>query len=370
MRARADACWTPVGARAYDAGEHGRADVENWDRRAFMNLRDAVSRRRAITIVGTVAGSALLPRLAAGHHAPIREWSGVALGAPARIVLEHPDKAEAERLFEACAREIGRLEAEFSLHRQESALSRLNRDGGLDAPGLDMVRVLRAAHRFGALTDGAFDVTVQPLWMLYANHFHRHPGDADGPDESSVAVARARVDYRALEISPQRVALAGSGRAVTLNGIAQGYITDRIADLLRAGGIADVLIDLGETRALGRHPEGRPWTIGLADPRDPRQWGPVIELVDRAVATSGGYGTRFSADGAHHHLFAPDTGRSANHHLSVSVVADDAMTADALSTGLFVAPPEVAERVAQAMPGVAIYLTDSAGRQRRLNETA
>lgn len=331
-----------------------------------MSLSHKVSRRRAITVVGSAAGVVLVPGLAAGARAPLREWRGAALGAPARIVLEHPDAAAAERLFAACAREIERLEGEFSLHRPDSALSRLNRDGRLDAPSLDMVRLLGAARRFGALTDGAFDVTVQPLWTLYANHFHRHPGDAAGPDEGAIAAARARVDYRALEVSPARVSLAGDGRAVTLNGIAQGYITDRIADLLRDGGIADVLVDLGETRGVGQHPEGRPWAIGLADPRDPSRWGPVVELVDRALATSGGYGTRFSADGRHHHLFAPRTGASANHHLSVSVVADDATTADALSTGLFVAPPAVAERVTRAMPGVAVYLTDSAGERRRL----
>ncbi len=331
-----------------------------------MSLAHPVSRRRALTVFGAVAGVALAPRLAAAHHAPLHEWRGEALGAPARILLEHPDKAQAERLFAACAREITRLEKEFSLHRADSALSRLNRTGHIDSPSLDMVRLLTAARRFGALTEGAFDVTVQPLWTLYANHFNRFPADRKGPSEAAIAEARARVDYRALNVSHTRVALAGAGRAVTLNGIAQGYITDRIADILRDGGIASVLVDLGETRGVGLHPEGRPWMIGLADPDNPAAWGTVVELADRALATSGGYGTRFSADSRHHHLFSPGTGRSANHHLSVSVVADDAMTADALSTGLFVAPEEIAGRMARDMPEITVYLTDANGRQRRL----
>lgn len=333
-----------------------------------MRLSQTVSRRRAMTVIGTVAGAALLPRLASGHHEPIREWRGVALGAPARIVLEHPDEEAAERLFASCEREIARLEREFSLHRGDSALRELNRTGRLDGPSLDMVRLLRAAQRFAALTDGAFDVTVQPLWTLYADHFQRHPGDGQGPKADAIAAARALVDYRALEVSPEQITLSGSGdgRAVTLNGIAQGYITDRIADVLREGGIGNVLVDLGETRGVGRHPEGRPWAIGLADPHDPRNYGRVVDLVDRALATSGGYGTRFSADGRHHHLFSPDTGRSANHHLSVSVVAADATAADALSTGLFVAPAATAERVVGAMPEVVVFLTDPSGEERRL----
>ena len=332
-----------------------------------MRVSQAVSRRRAITIFGAAAGGALLPGAAGARAAPLREWYGAALGAQARIVLAHPDEAAARRLFDSCAGEIERLEAEFSLHRPDSALSRLNRDGALEAPGLDMVRVLGAARRFSALTGGAFDVTVQPLWLLYADHFFRHPGDAAGPPEEDVAAARALADYRALEVSPGRAALTRKGMAVTLNGIAQGYVTDRVADLLRDGGIDNVLVDLGEARAVGRHPEGRPWAIGLADPRDPARYGPVVELANRALATSGGYGTRFSADGRHHHLFAPASGRSANHHLSVSVVADDATTADALSTALFVAPPSVAERIARDMPRIAVYLTAADGKLRRLN---
>ena len=356
--------WTRGAAAANDGGGSG---ARNDPGRLPVEFSHRLSRRRALAVIGAVGGVAMLPQLAAAGRARLREWRGAALGAPARIVLEHPDGAAAARLFDDCAREIARLEREFSLHRNDSALRELNRRGRLDAPSLDMVRVLRAAQKFGALTDGAFDITVQPLWTLYAGHFYRHPDGAAGPDGEALAAARALVDYRALEVSPRRVALEGAGRAVTLNGIAQGYITDRVAEILRDGGIADVLVDLGETRASGRHPEGRPWAIGLADPGDPATYGPVVELVDRALATSGGYGTRFSADGRHHHLFAPDTGESANHHLSVSVVADDAMTADALSTGLFVAPPATAEKAAAAMPEIAVHLTDAAGERRSLN---
>ena len=328
----------------------------------------AISRRRAIAIFGAAAGIAAVPGLAArrAEAAALYEWQGVALGAPARISLAHDDKAEAERLFALCAAEIERLEQEFSLHRDESALSALNRDGALVAPSLDMVQLLSEATRYAALTDGAFDVTVQPLWQLYATHFSGNPGDLVGPSEDAVAAARGLVDYQKLEVSPEKIELTKAGMAVTLNGIAQGYVTDRIADLLRANGIESVLVDLGETRAVGGHPAGRPWAIGLADPFDPASYGEVVELVDRALATSGGYGTRFSADGRHHHLFHPATGKSANHHASVSVLAAQATAADALSTALFVAPDKVAERVVAELPGLEVYITDAAGALRHL----
>lgn len=328
----------------------------------------AISRRRAITIFGAVAGVAALPTLAArrAEAAALYEWQGVALGAPARITLAHGDKAEAERLFALCAAEIERLEREFSLHRDDSALARLNRDGGLVAPSLDMVQLLSEAKRYAALSDGAFDVTVQPLWRLYADHFNGQPADLVGPAEDAVAAARALVDHRELAVSAEKIAFSMPGMAVTLNGIAQGYVTDRVADLLRANGIESVLVDLGETRAVGEHPDARPWAIGLADPFDPGTYGEVVELVDRALATSGGYGTRFSADGRHHHLFHPATGKSANHNASVSVLAAQATTADALSTALFVSPIAVAERVVAELPDVEVYLTDADANVRHL----
>lgn len=332
----------------------------------------AISRRRALTIFGAAAGVAAVPALAgtmtraARAAATLHEWNGVALGAPARISLAHTDGAEAHRLFALCAAEIERLENEFSLHREASGLSRLNRDGVLEDPSHDMVRLLSETARFARLSDGAFDITVQPLWTLYAKHFEAHPGDAKGPAPAAIDAARTLVDYRQLSIATDRIAFGRDGMAATLNGIGQGYVTDQIARILRANGIENVLVDLGETMAMGEHPEERPWAIGLTDPFDPANYDTVVELSDRAVATSGGYGTQFSADGRHHHLFHPGQGASANHHASASVLAPNATTADALSTALFVAPDAIAEKVVAAMPEVEVYLTAMDGTKRHL----
>jgi thiamine biosynthesis lipoprotein len=328
----------------------------------------AISRRRALAIFGAAAGVAAVPALAnaKARAAALHEWQGVALGAPARITLAHPDKAEAQRLFGLCAAEIERLENEFSLHREQSALSRLNRDGALEAPSHDMVMLLSEARAVSALTDGAFDVTVQPLWTLYADHFTAHPGDIKGPPQAEIDAARALVGYQDLAIDSDRIAFTKPGMAATLNGIAQGYVTDQIAKILRANGIESVLVDLGETMAVGEHPEERPWAIGLTDPFDPANYDTVIDLADRAVATSGGYGTQFSSDGRHHHLFHPARGASANHHASASVLAPNATTADALSTALFIAPTEMAEKVVAARPNIEVYLTDIDGTKRHL----
>jgi FAD:protein FMN transferase len=107
----------------------------------------------------------------------------------------------------------------------------------------------------------------------------------------------ACIGHRQLRVSDDRVVFARRGMALTLNGIAQGYITDRVVALLRAGGVARTLVDLGEARAHGPHPAGRPWRAVLSDPATPeRSWGEV-DLADRALASSGDAGFVFDAAG-------------------------------------------------------------------------
>ncbi|KAA0684876.1 FAD:protein FMN transferase [Azospirillum brasilense] len=315
------------------------------------------TRRRFLGIAAVAAGLALLPGGLRAAGVPVRTWRGVALGADSVIQLAHPDPAEADRLIALCLEEVARLERVFSLYRTDSALVRLNRDGVLDAPPADLVRLLSEAAAFSRRTDGAFDPTVQPLWQLYAGHFARPGADPAGPPAAVLRAARELVDHRKLRIEPGRVSFAGRGMAVTLNGIAQGYVTDRVSERLRAEGMTDVLVDLGEIRALGHHPSGRPWSVGLADPLVEGRNAGTLEIADRAVATSGGYGTPFDPAGRFTHLFDPATGGCAREWLAVTVLAPDATTADALSTALSVAPEARAAVLLDRFPGTAARLT-------------
>ena len=315
------------------------------------------TRRRFLGIAAVAAGLALLPGGLRAAGVPVRTWRGVALGADSVLQLAHPDPAEADRLIALCLEEVARLERVFSLYRTDSALARLNRDGVLDAPPADLVRLLSEAAAFSRRTDGAFDPTVQPLWQLYAGHFARPGADPAGPPEAVLRAARELVDHRKLRVEPGRVAFAGRGMAVTLNGIAQGYVTDRVSERLRAEGMTDVLVDLGEIRALGHHPSGRPWSVGLADPLVDGRSAGTLEIADRAVATSGGYGTPFDSAGRFTHLFDPATGGCAREWLAVTVLAPDATTADALSTALSVVPEARAAVLLDRFPGTAARLT-------------
>lgn len=331
----------------------------------FGNDHSFPSRRRAIRLVaaGSALGLAATIGVISGRSSnpeiSLHRWRGTALGADASILIGLPDARRAKRLISLALAEIDRLERIFSLYRPDSALVRLNEDGRLRNPPPELVSLLDRARQWSELSGGAFDVTVQPLWRLYRDHFSNPDANPFGPPEAAVATARALVDFRAVDVSTKRIAFARPGMAATLNGIAQGDITDRVADLLRAEGLRHALVDLGEFRALSSHVSGRPWKVGVKNPNRVNSLLSKVELTDRALATSATTGTRFDPNGRHHHLFDPNSGRPSRGLVAASVIAQRARDADAFSTALLAAPgPLVPEIVAHM--GVEQVLTVNA----------
>ena len=327
-------------------------------------MKRGISRRRFIRITAAAAGASLAPAFASGGAKPaeLRQWHGVALGADASLQIYHPDPLAADRLIAAALDEVRRLERIFSLYRADSALVCLNRDGRLDAPPAELVELLSISSRFSRLTDGAFDVTVQPLWALYAKHFSVPDADPAGPSKDAIAGARALVGYEAVHVDPAMIRLARDGANITLNGIAQGYATDRVADLLRGLGCEHTLVDMGEIRAIGDHPAHRLWEVALRDPRDDALSLGTITLRDMSVATSSGLGTPFDSAGRFNHIFDPSNGTCASRYLSVSVKTARATVADALSTAFSLMPMESAKRVLAACGGGQALFADWNGR--------
>jgi len=328
-------------------------------------MNNYVTRRRFISIAAAFGGGSLLACKRAGGtiaawSRPLR-WRGSALGAEAEIQLYHGNHERAEHALVGCQKEIARLEALFSLYKSDSAINILNRNGSLNHPDNDVLNLLSRATSVSALTAGAFDITIQPLWSLYASHFSSTSADPSGPKESEIAQTLALVGWDGVELSAKRVRFARRGMAITVNGIAQGFMTDRIAQLLRRDGYENVLVQLGESYAMGRHADGRPWRVGIGSPDGKAAVLTSVSLENQALATSGGYGSPFSQDGQHHHLFDPQTGRSANHYRSISVLAPDATTADALSTALAVTPQEHLHRAIAKFSDTRVCLVNNDG---------
>lgn len=325
----------------------------------------ASTRRRFIGISAAAAGLALLPfGGAARPHPQTIRWHCRALGAPAELILHHRDRAEAERLVMQVAAEIARLERIFSLYQRDSALCALNRLGVLVAPPSELVAVLEKSRAVWDLSSGLFDPTVQPLWRVYAQHFSSAAADPAGPSRQQIEAAIDLIGFDRVIFNHDRIAFAQRGMALTLNGIAQGYITDRIVELLHEGGITSTIVDLGEVRAMGARSDGTPWQVGINE-LDTR---PVerLTLVDRAVATSSPNGFRFGGPGSPCHLLHPRSGASASFYGSVSVLAPDAATADALSTAFGFMTVERISELLTSLPGTEVRLVRHDGQRLRL----
>ena len=301
----------------------------------------ALSRRRFLTISACAFSAATLaahPALAAASPVPVSTWRGTALGSAARITLAHP---QADSLFSDIEAELNRLENIFSLYRSGSALSRLNRDSILRDPAPELLECLSIAGAVWRATEGAFDPTVQPLWAAYAQ------ASVEGrtPDADELAQRLALTGWPLVELEADAIRLPRKGAGLTLNGIAQGYIADRIAAWLSAERLTDILIDTGEIRALGGQPGGGDWDVTLAGGRGSHR------LRDRALATSAPLGTTFDQAGTTGHILDPRSGLPARQGWTqVSVTAPAAALADALSTAFCLMTRQEIDAALAAMP--------------------
>jgi len=285
-----------------------------------------LSRRRFLSIT---AAMAVIPS-AATANMPVARWQGVALGAGASMQLVGFSDNEATPIFAQIEQEVSRLENIFSLYREDSVLSQLNRFGAIDNPPSELLELLSIAGTIHSATDGAFDPTVQPLWALYA----RAGSEGKRPSTAEIFDTRTLIGWKKLFFDATSVHFEQTGMALTLNGIAQGYITDRVAALLRAHGFKDVMINMGEIYALGHRPDGMPWLAGVATPSGALVG--QIELKNRALASSATLGTVLDETEQLGHIIDPHSGRPSKIHRLVSVSADRAVLADGLSTAFSV----------------------------------
>jgi thiamine biosynthesis lipoprotein len=332
-------------------------------------MKRTLDRRRFVAISAAAGGLALLSfgaqrKAAAGH---LVEWRGTSLGSVATIRIHHTDKAAAQRLIERIVGEARRLERIFSLYRDDSTLCELNRHGVLTGPPAELFEVLGRCDQYWRLTGGAFDPTVQPLWRCYWDHFAANGTGSPGPTAEQRRAALELVGWNKVRFDRDKVVLTRRGMGLTLNGIAQGYITDRIVERLRMAGIDSSIVDMGEIGALGARPDGHAWQVGLEDAQG--KASVPISIVDKAVATSGPYGFRFNEQGSCNHLFNPATGACAEPSRSVSVVARTATAADALSTAFALLSDQTIGSILVQTAGVEAYVARQ-GAMRHLSPAA
>lgn len=309
--------------------------------------------------------AASLGALAAGacawpQHAPVHTGMALAFGTTIRIALVHADERVARRAIADALAAAQRVDRLMSIYSPASQVYQLNRDGRLDRPDPKLLTVLAQARELSRLTEGAFDITVQPLWHAWSAAVAR--GTLPAP--AQLRQAKALVDWRQVAFDERRAALA-PGMAITLNGLAQGYAADMALAAVQAHGVHHALLDTGEFVARGRKREYLPWTLGVRDPRDDQALAATLHINGCGVATSGDYESMFTPDCLHHHIFDPAAGDSPQELAGVTVMAPTGMLADGLSTAFMVLGRERAALLAASLPGVDLLAIDKQGRKWR-----
>lgn len=281
-----------------------------------------LTRRRLIALSAAFAAT---PALAD----TVQSWQGIGLGASVSVRLVGGSTAQARHTFRRIEIELARIEAMASLYR-DSDLTRLNRDGHLAHPPADLLALLGLADTVHHATGGVFDPTVQPLYLALSAGL-----DADA--------ARRLIGWQRVQRTDEAIRL-DHGQALTLNGIAQGWAADRMADILRQEGFENALVDMGEVQALGKRADGGPWQAQITAPKGTALG--QVALTNRALATSSPMGTLIGSGLPH--ILGPQG--QPPHWSTVSVSAESAALADALSTAFCLMPLDLIRQSLTAFP--------------------
>ncbi len=313
----------------------------------------AVSRRRFLMSLGLLAGAAAAAPLLGRLGRPAAETVEISrpgLGTWIRIVARDPDRRRATIAIERAYGAITRVDAQMSVHRADSELSRVNAAAGRAAvpAGADLLEVVERARAAAERSGGIYDPTVLPLMRAYGFYSSPGAGAARYPDDRAVARSLACMGWRRIAIEPAGARAAGTlglecaGAGIDLGSIGKGWAVDRAADALRASGIRSGLVDIGgNVFGLGTPGDGdEGWAVGVFHPVT-HQVDRVFVLRDAAVATSGNYEQYRILSGLRvGHLFDARRGRPADGHLSASVQARSGVESDVLSTTAFLLGPD------------------------------
>ncbi|MDP8219272.1 MAG: FAD:protein FMN transferase [Candidatus Theseobacter exili] len=267
--------------------------------------------------------------------------SNSVIGTFATIYIVSADRIVAEKACNAAFQAVRNTGKLMNRYDPDSVLSRLNSEGSSEAlyVGTQVFGVIKYAGIISDLTKGALDITVLPLLQLWK----KAETEDVLPSDKEVKEAVLLVNYKNLELYPSenKVKFFKEGMGIDLGSIAKGAAIDEAARTIRTFGFSDFLIDIGgDIYVSGRKPGGKKWIVGVQHPRMKKKVLDKIKLTDCAVATSGDYERYFQKNGKkYHHILDPRTGYPADRCISTTVVASDAITADAIATAIFVMKP-------------------------------
>lgn len=273
----------------------------------------------------------------------------VLMGTDVEITVYSFEPVDSVDAVNAAFNEIERINALLSNYENDSEVSRLNKEGIIHDASDDLLYNIEKAVYYSRLSDGAFDITIEPLLSLW-----RNVGKTGVmPTDEEIERAKSLVNYENIYFDKKNklVRLASNEMGINLGGIAKGYAVDRAIKILMDTGIESALVNAGgDLRAIGKKPGGMR-QVALRNPRDENDFIAKINIINSSVATSGDY-ERYFVEKKVHHILNPRTGYSADELISVTIVAEKAIDADALATAVFVLGPEQGLKLVEARDGV------------------
>jgi thiamine biosynthesis lipoprotein len=283
------------------------------------------------------------------------------MGTRVAVELWSEDAALATRAMDAVIGEMRRTDELMSTYKPESQLSQVNAHAHERPVKVDpeIIEVVTRSFEFSRMSDGAFDVTYASVGYLYDYRAHQHPTG------EQISAALPAVDWRQVQVDPtaNTIRFLKPGMRIDLGGIAKGYAVDRSIGMLRELGIEHAMVNAGgDTRLIGDR-RGKPWIVGIRDPRSDGRMVTRLPLENEAISTSGDYERYFEDNGVrYHHILVPGTGQSAREVRSVTILGADATLTDGLSTSVFVLGVERGMQLVGRLPDVEAVIVDKDGR--------
>lgn len=255
-----------------------------------------------------------------------------------------------EKAIKEAFNEMRRMDALMNIYKEESEVSILNREGKIRV-SKETLEVIKKSIEFSKLTGGAFDITCGPL----VNLWKRANKKKKLPTAEQIKEAVSLVGYKKLALEGSWIRFKEKGMQIDLGGIAKGYAVDKAIEALKKNGVKQALVNAGgDLYALGKASQGEKWRIGIQHPRQEGKILTIIKVKDEAVATSGDYQRYFMLKGKRFaHIVNPMTGWTVQDvPMSVTIIAPDATSADALATGVFVLGPEKGMKLIESLSGI------------------
>lgn len=282
------------------------------------------------------------------------------MGTSISVELWADDDKTAQAAIEAVMQEMTRIDRTMSPYIETSELALINREATQHPVKIsaEMMHLLKTSIHYSEVSRGAFDITFASVGYLYDYRNHIKPTDAQ------IASHLNAIDYRSMKLDEKTgtVYFTKPGMRIDLGGIAKGYAVDRGAEILSTRGINNAIVTAGgDSRILGDR-RGRPWIVGIKNPREENKSAVALPLTDTAISTSGDY-ERYFMDGDRrvHHIINPKTGKSATGVRSVSVLAPHGIDTDALTKPLFILGVQRGMEIIDKIPGVDAIVIDDQG---------